>query len=140
MMSNNVSKLITNSLDLYSKPSSAFPSKLIKMIFPTWVKETDRKLLQEPSPSPDLVVAQDGSGDYSTIKDALDQAAAKSSGNGRFVIYIKSGVYKEYLEIGQKLENIMLVGDGMTKTIITGNRRNGTGAVDTFHSATVGKS
>ncbi|KAJ6676257.1 PECTINESTERASE [Salix viminalis] len=137
MMSNNVSKLITNSLDLYSKPSSVFP-QTYQDDFPTWVKEADRKLLQEPSPSPDLVVAQDGSGDYSTIKDALDQAAAKSSGNGRFVIYIKSGVYKEYLEIGQKLENIMLVGDGMTKTIITGSRRNGTGAVDTFHSATVG--
>ncbi|KAG5230531.1 pectin methylesterase family protein [Salix suchowensis] len=117
--------------------SSVFP-RTYQDEFPTWVKESDRKLLQEPSPSSGLVVAQDGSGDYSTIKDALDQAAAKSSGNGRFVIYIKSGVYKEYLEIGQKLENIMLVGDGMTKTIITGNRRNGTGAVDTFHSATVG--
>lgn len=137
MMSNNVSKLITNSLALHNKASSVFP-QTYQDDLPTWVKASDRKLLQEPSPSPDLVVAQDGSGDYSNIKAALE-AAEKSSGNGRFVIYIKSGVYKEYLEIGKKLENIMLVGDGMTKTIITGNKRSG-GGVDTFHTATVGKS
>ncbi|KAL9338346.1 hypothetical protein Peur_070115 [Populus x canadensis] len=135
MMSNNVSKLITNSLALHNKASSVFP-QTYQDDFPTWVKASDRKLLQEPSPSPDLVVAQDGSGDYSNIKAALE-TAEKSSGNGRFVIYIKSGVYKEYFEIGKKLENIMLVGDGMTKTIITGNKRSG-GGVDTFHTATVG--
>ncbi|KAK9914047.1 hypothetical protein M0R45_037845 [Rubus argutus] len=70
-------------------------------------------------PAADVVVAQDGSGHYKTIKAALD-AAAKRSGTKRFVIRVKSGVYEENLEI--KLKNIYLLGDGLRSTIITGSR------------------
>ncbi|XP_059624838.1 pectinesterase 2-like [Cornus florida] len=132
LMSNNVSKLISNSL---SVNNGSTEKQTYKEGFPTWVSLGDRKLLQSSSPAANLVVAQDGSGNHRTIKAALD-AAAKRSGSGRFVIHVKSGVYKENLEIGNKMKNIMLVGDGLRNTIITGSRSVGGGST-TFNSATV---
>lgn len=136
LMSNNVSKLICNTLALNNGSSAALP-QTYKDGFPNWVNAGDRKLLQSSSPAVNLVVAQDGSGNHRTIKEALDEAA-KRSGSGRFVIHIKSGIYRENLEIGNKMKNIMLVGDGMRTTIITGSRSVGGGST-TFNSATVGK-
>ena len=133
LMSNNVSKLISNALALNKVPYSV-PS--YKHGFPTWVKPGDRKLLQSSStPKANIVVAQDGSGNYKTIKEAIS-AASSRSGSGRFVIYVKAGTYKENVEI--KLKNIMLVGDGIGKTMVTGSKSVGGGST-TFNSATIGK-
>ncbi|KAG6628638.1 hypothetical protein I3843_14G028900 [Carya illinoinensis] len=132
LMSNNVSKLISNTLATNRAPYS---EQSYKDGFPTWVKGGDRKLLQSSSPASqaNIVVATDGSGDYTTIKDAIS-AASKRSGSGRYVIYVKQGTYKENVEI--KLKNIMLVGDGIGKTIVTGSKSVGGGST-TFKSATV---
>ncbi|KAF7825366.1 putative pectinesterase/pectinesterase inhibitor 36 [Senna tora] len=71
----------------------------------------------------DFRVAQDGSGSHETIGEAI-QAVASMGHNRpeRVIIHVKSGVYKEKVEIGYKLKNIMLVGDGIDETIITGSR------------------
>ncbi|KAJ6294504.1 hypothetical protein OIU76_022555 [Salix suchowensis] len=84
LMSNNVSKLIRNTLALKDNASSTLP-QTYEDSFPGWLKTGDRKLLQTSSPTPNLVVAQDGSGNYRTIKAALD-AAAKRSGTRRYTI------------------------------------------------------
>ncbi|CAA0834596.1 Probable pectinesterase/pectinesterase inhibitor 17 [Striga hermonthica] len=102
--------------------------------FPAWVPPRDRRRLLQAGVRPNVVVAQDGSGNYRTIRDALD--AARRSGSGRFVIHVRRGVYRENLEIGNSLRNIMLVGDGMRDTVITGSRSVG-GGYTTFRSATV---
>ncbi|XVE56365.1 hypothetical protein DITRI_Ditri04bG0003600 [Diplodiscus trichospermus] len=133
IMSNNVSKLISNTLAL--NKNASFVPQTYKHGFPSWLKAGDRKLLQSSSLTPNLVVAQDGSGNHRTIKEALD-AASKRSGSGRFVIHVKRGIYRENLEIGSSLKNIMLVGDGLRYTIITGSRSVGGGST-TFNSATV---
>lgn len=134
LMSNNVSKLISNTLSINNGSSTPAVTSQYKDGFPTWVKPGVRRLLQS-TPAVDVVVAQDGSGNYKTIKAALD-AAAQRSGTKRFVIRVKSGVYKENLEI--KLKNIYLLGDGLRSTIITGSR-SVVGGSTTFNSATVGK-
>ncbi|KAF5800416.1 putative pectinesterase [Helianthus annuus] len=133
LMNNNVTKLISNTLAINN--GSGTPVESYKDGFPKWFGPGDRKLLQTSAPRANIVVAQDGSGNYRTIKAAID-AAAKRSGSGRFVIYIKRGVYRENIEIGNKMKNIMLVGDGMKYTIITGSRSIGGGST-TFDSATV---
>ena len=46
-------------------------------------------------PKPDFVVAQDGSTDYETIGDALDDAEPDN------VILVKPGVYEEAIEIAK---------------------------------------
>lgn len=136
LTANNVSKLISDGLSVNGPPSpDGFgpPSRVDG--FPVWVSPGDRKLLQSGSPAgnADVVVAKDGSGDFQTVAAAV--AAAK--GGGRFVIYVKAGVYSENVEI--KAKNVMLVGDGIGKTVITGSRSVGGGST-TFRSATVGNS
>ncbi|KAJ8427530.1 hypothetical protein Cgig2_019949 [Carnegiea gigantea] len=100
--------------------------------FPTWVTSMDRKLLEAVNPN--VVVAQDGSGKYKTVSEAV--AAAPANSKTRYVIYVKKGTYKENVQIGKTKKNIMLMGDGMASTIITGslNFMNGT---TTYKSATV---
>ncbi|XP_047939247.1 probable pectinesterase/pectinesterase inhibitor 17 [Salvia hispanica] len=137
LMSNNVSKLIRNTLALgESNETGHETGAYYKGGFPGWVRPGDRRrLLQASTVRPNLVVAQDGSGDHRTIKAALD-VAARRSGSGRFVIHVRRGVYRENLEIGSKLKNIMLTGDGLRYTVITGTRSVGGGST-TFNSATV---
>lgn len=139
LMSNNVSKLICNTLALGERNETTHETNgYYKGDFPTWVTPGNRRLLQATAVRPNLVVAQDGSGHHRTIKAALD-AAERRSGSGRFVIHVKRGVYRENLVIGgSKLRNIMLVGDGLRYTFITGSRSVGGGST-TFNSATVGK-
>lgn len=128
-MQNNVSKLISNTLAMNK---GVYKKASYKGKFPTWVTPGDRKLLQTSTPKANVVVAQDGSGNYKTVAAAV--AAAKSS-SGRFVIYVKAGVYNEKIEI--KAKNIMIVGDGIGKTILTGSKSVGGGST-TFASATLG--
>lgn len=84
------------------------------------------------------MVAKDGSGTHTTINEAL--AALARMGHRRpqrAIIYVKSGVYNEKVQIGRRMKNVMLVGDGMDKTIITGSRSVLDGST-TLTSATFG--
>ncbi|XP_019193237.1 PREDICTED: pectinesterase 3-like [Ipomoea nil] len=88
--------------------------------FPGWVKPGDRRLLQAENPTPDVVVDKNGSpGSVKTIKEAVDKIPPKST--SRFVIYVMAGEYKEKLELDKSKWNVMMYGDGMGKTIITGS-------------------
>ncbi|KAI4356771.1 hypothetical protein L6164_000765 [Bauhinia variegata] len=71
----------------------------------------------------DFTVAQDGSGSHKTIKEALDALAAMGHNRPpRAVIYVKSGVYSEKVLISEAMNNVMLLGDGIDKTVVTGDR------------------
>ncbi|KAE8697924.1 putative pectinesterase/pectinesterase inhibitor 7 [Hibiscus syriacus] len=100
-----------------------------------------RKLLQSTAPDDVLisnvtVVSQDGSGNFTTINDAISAAPNNTNGLlGYFLIYITAGVYQVYISIPQNKKYLMMVGDGINQTIITGNHS----VVDgwtTFNSAT----
>ncbi|KAF8027916.1 hypothetical protein BT93_E0749 [Corymbia citriodora subsp. variegata] len=134
LMSNNVSKLISNALSA-NKVHYAMPNYTNE--FPSWFRPGNRKLLQSSSASSmaNIVVAQDGSGNYKTISEAI-VAALEQSSMARCIIYIKAGMYEENVEVGSKLENIMFVGDGIGVTIITGSKSFAEGST-TFNSATV---
>ena len=86
------------------------------------------------------VVAKDGSGTHRTINRAVAALArtGRTRRGGRIVIYVKAGVYRENVEIGIQLKNVMLVGDGIDKTIVTGSRNVPDGAT-TYNSATFGE-
>ncbi|CAI9096041.1 OLC1v1032107C3 [Oldenlandia corymbosa var. corymbosa] len=104
--------------------------------FPAWVSTGDRKLLQSSGgPKVDITVAQDGSGDYKTISEALAASSKIRSGSSRLVIYVKSGIYKENVVVTKSMTNIMMVGDGMGSTVVTGSKNVQDGAT-TFRSAT----
>ncbi|KAK1283092.1 Pectinesterase 2.1 [Acorus calamus] len=104
-------------------------------LFPSWVTARDRALMDAvEAVTADAVVAADGSGKYKTVQAAVD--ASPEKGTARYVIYIKKGTYKENVQIGKTKKNLMLVGDGMSATIITGSLNVVDGST-TFNSATV---
>ncbi|KAJ0717963.1 putative pectinesterase [Helianthus annuus] len=107
--------------------------------FPNWLTKNDRKLLATPSgsTSADIVVAQDGSGNYKTISEAIAAVPKLRQGSSRFVIHVKAGVYKENVDIKKTIRNVMVVGDGMGSTIVTSNKNAQDGST-TFRSATFG--
>ncbi|KAF8011264.1 hypothetical protein BT93_J1772 [Corymbia citriodora subsp. variegata] len=108
-----------------SSPSSEFPS---------WLGAAERRLLQEGSEVlPQLTVAQDGSGDYKTIQEAVDAVPKKNE--TRFVIKVKAGTYNETVVLDKNKWNVMMIGDGMTKTIVTGSK-NFVDGTPTFSTAT----
>ncbi|KAK4388428.1 putative pectinesterase/pectinesterase inhibitor 28 [Sesamum angolense] len=93
-----------------------------------------RHLLSATSLKPNAVVAQDGSGQFNTIRAAI--ASVPQKNNQTFVIHVKAGVYKEHVQIPKKVNKIVLIGDGPLKTRITG-RKNFAEGVKTYHTATV---
>lgn len=64
-----------------------------------------------------LIVDQNGSGDFTTIQEAIN--AAKAYPSERITIFIKNGVYYEKLKIHSWNPYISLIGESQEKTIIT---------------------
>ncbi|KAI7740427.1 hypothetical protein M8C21_010042 [Ambrosia artemisiifolia] len=100
---------------------------------PEWLSRKDRRLLQKASGiKADVVVAKDGTGKYKRIGDALKAVPDKSK--KRFVIYVKKGVYIENVRVEKPKWNVMMIGDGMDSTIVSGSL-NVVDGTPTFQSA-----
>ena len=65
----------------------------------------------------EIVVAQDGSGDFETIQNAID--ATKAFPDKRITIYIKNGFYREKVRIPSWNTSLSLIGEDVEKTIIS---------------------
>ncbi|XP_043726030.1 pectinesterase-like [Telopea speciosissima] len=103
--------------------------------YPTWFSAADRKLLAARGGAqlrPNAVVAKDGSGQFKTITAAL--AAYPKNHRGRYVIYVKAGIYDEYITVTKDQVNVFMYGDGPRKSVVTGNKSN-RGGWSTFQSA-----
>ncbi|KAK1371518.1 putative pectinesterase/pectinesterase inhibitor 51 [Heracleum sosnowskyi] len=83
---------------------------------------------------PDVTVCKEGC-NHPTIQEAVD--AAPSVGK-RFVIMIKAGVYDESVRVPLVKKNMVFLGEGIGKTIITGAKTVTTPGVSTYNTATVG--
>jgi len=64
-----------------------------------------------------MIVAADGSGDYTSLGQALKALESENNSNDRVVIHVKKGVYKEKLHISRP--NISLIGEDAESTVIT---------------------
>lgn len=67
----------------------------------------------------DIIVAKDGSGDYTSIQAAIN--AVPSNGTSRTSIYVKKGTYNEKISILAGKNKISLIGEDADNTIITWN-------------------
>lgn len=104
-------------------------------IFPLWFSPKDRKLLAAGNNAglrPNAVVAKDGSGRFRTIGAAL--AAYPKNLRGRYVIYVKAGIYNEYVTVEKNQVNVFMYGDGPRRTIVTGSKSY-TAGYSTFRTA-----
>ncbi|CAN4106254.1 unnamed protein product [Withania somnifera] len=102
--------------------------------YTSFVEAGSRRLLQVSNIKPNAVVAKDGSGQYKTIREAIKAVPPKNTQT--FVILIKAGEYKEKVDIPRGMKNVVFIGEGPTKTKITGNKNFADGTA-TFHTATV---
>lgn len=139
VVSNNVSELISNGLAVNRVLLGSQETKGRE--FPSWVSDEERKSLESPSAlvsQANFVVAKDGSGQFRSIQAAINTAVSRRSGNERIIIHVKRGVYREYIEIGNNMNQITLVGDGLKYTIISGKRSVASGYT-IYSCATVGK-
>jgi hypothetical protein len=142
----NSTELTSNSLAIVSwisKIESALNLRRRRLMSfdPEWLNSKDRKLLENSdlTTQANIVVAQDGSGHCKNISDALKAVPDKSS--TRFVIYVKKGIYYENVQINKNKWNVLMVGDGMNDTIVSGglNFVDGTPTYSTATFAVAGK-
>ncbi|QHL86731.1 pectin esterase [Nibribacter ruber] len=82
-----------------------------------------------------LVVAQDGSGDYTTVQSAVD--AVPAFPENRIEIHIKNGTYKEKIVVSSWKTKISFIGEDKEKTILVWDDFSGKGDINTFNSYTV---
>ncbi|KAL7142026.1 hypothetical protein ABFS83_08G094900 [Erythranthe nasuta] len=87
----------------------------------------------------DVTVCKGGGGcNYRTVQEAVNAAPNNAGSGKRFVIWIKAGVYEETVRVPLQKKNVVFLGDGMGKTVITGSRNVGQPGMSTYNSATVG--
>ncbi|XP_057778763.1 probable pectinesterase/pectinesterase inhibitor 58 [Salvia miltiorrhiza] len=113
-----------------------FQEDLVVAEHGSWVDAEKRRLLAVEAAKirPNIVVAKDGSGKFKTINEALHHIPKHS--NKTFVLYIKEGIYAEQVQINTTYTHLMIIGDGPTKTRITGSL-NFVDGVGTYQTATV---
>ena len=86
----------------------------------------------------EITVAQDGSGDFTSIQEAID--ASKAFPDQRITISIKNGIYKEKVKVHAWNNRLTLKGESAEKTIITYDDYFGKinrGRNSTFHTYTL---
>lgn len=74
---------------------------------------------QDPKYPSTLTVAQDGSGNYKTIQEAVN--SVRDLGHSTVTINVKKGTYREKIVIPSWKTNLRIVGESPENTIITGD-------------------
>ncbi|KAH0782988.1 hypothetical protein KY290_002586 [Solanum tuberosum] len=70
-----------------------------------------------------VTVSPYGGCNFSSIGEAIAFAPNNSMiDDGYFLIYAKEGYYEEYIVVAKNKKNIMLIGEGVDRTVIAGNR------------------
>lgn len=84
------------------------------------------------------VVSQDGTGDYKTIQEAVNDS--KAFPYEKITIFIKNGIYKEKVKIHEWNNNLSIIGESKENTIITYDdyfNKIGLGRNSTFYTYTL---
>lgn len=113
------------------------PQKVLDA-YPKWKDVYEVKTLRKPEEGYHVIVAKDGTGDYISIQEAINNT--QSFPYERVTIYIKNGVYKEKVKVHEWNPNISLVGENKEETIITNDdyfTKIGLGRNSTFYTYTL---
>lgn len=113
------------------------PEEILKK-YPKWkAKIENQKNSQKKIDIYSIVVAKDGTGDFSSLQQAIN--AAKGFPDKRVTIKVKNGIYKEKVEVYEWNTNMSIIGEDQEKTIITFNdyfEGLNLGRNSTFHTPT----
>ena len=108
------------------------PAEVLKK-YEAWKKKFVKTLPDKDR----YTVAKDGSGDFESIQDAIDQL--RSFPDRQITLFIKNGTYAEKVKIHQWNTHIKIIGEDRDKTIITFDDyfdKTDKGRNSTFYTAT----
>lgn len=89
-----------------------------KLLFTLLAFMTAISIMAQDEKKYDFIVAQDGTGDYKTVQEAIDAVPDyRKAGTTR--IFIRNGVYKEKVVLAESKQSVTLVGESVEKTILT---------------------
>ena len=75
------------------------------------------------APKADAIVAADGSGQYTSLQEAISTAPMKTDpATPRWVILVKAGTYRERIYVQRERGNIHVIGEDREKTVIVYNQ------------------
>jgi pectinesterase len=74
-----------------------------------------------PLAAANATVAQDGSGDYRTVQEAINAAPQTLTADNRWVIFIRAGACREIVYVQREKHFVTLVGEDPLRTVITYN-------------------
>ena len=120
----------------FSMPEGVLTSRSGKPVAATEITFTTMER-QQPEPRLyDAVVANDGTGDYTTLQAAID--AAPEGRAKPWLIFVKNGRYKEHIDIPAKKPYLHIIGQDRDKTVILDDKLcGGDNAVHVSVGATV---
>jgi pectinesterase len=72
-----------------------------------------------PELTANAVVAADGSGQYTTVQDAINAVPQNTSADRRWVIYVKPGRYREIVYVQREKRFVTLAGKDAASTVIS---------------------
>ncbi len=118
------------------------PQKVLKA-YQEWktkfnVSTPNTKTVKKEEIAYNMVVAKDGSGDYTTIQEAIN--ASKAFPSQRVIITVKNGVYNEKVHVYSWNTHLSLIGESKENTIISYSdyfKKINLGRNSTFHTSTV---
>ncbi len=85
-------------------------------------------LTSDAQPIKRIVVAKDGTGNYTTVQEALN--AVPLNNQKGIEIFIKKGVYKEKMHLDSTKNNVVIIGEDPMETVLTYDDHTGTIAPD----------
>ena len=113
------------------------PQKLLDE-YPEWERRYLKSTKKKVEDKFNVLVAQDGSGDFSSIQEAIN--ASKAFPSQRVIINIKNGVYKEKVHVYSWNTHVSLIGESEENTEITFDDyfdKTNLGRNSTFHTSTL---
>ena len=106
--------------------------------YPDWARKNLNQAKKKTKDKYNVIVAKDGSGDYTSIQEAI--YASKAFPYERVVINIKNGIYNEKVHVFSWNTKVSLLGESKENTIITFDDyfdKINLGRNSTFHTSTV---
>ena len=117
------SGLAYNTAYTFTMPEGVLISRSGKAVAATEISFTTMERQQPEAKLYDAVVAQDGSGDYQTLQEAIDAVPA---GRAKpWLIFVKNGRYNEHIDIPATKTHLHIIGQQRDKTVVYDNRLSG---------------
>ena len=114
------SGLAYNTVYTFTMPEGVLVSRSGKPVAAAELSFTTMERQQPEAKLYDAVVAQDGSGDYKTLQEAIDKAPA---GRAKpWLIFVKNGRYNEHIDIPASKPHLHIIGQNRDKTVVYDNR------------------